>query len=118
MSVLSLSHYNLRVPRELLDTLRAFYVEVIGLKVGHRPPFVTFGYWLYAGDQAVLHLSEASRRETPALDAPTNFDHAAFNCAGRREFETRLAQLGIKYDVAHVPHTYQIQLFLKDPSGK
>jgi len=117
MSVLSFSHYNLSVPRKLLDTLRAFYVEVVGLKDGHCPPFVTFGYWLYAGEQAVLHLSEASRNETPTVDAPTNFDHAAFNCLGRREYEARLAHLGVKYDVAQVPQTDQIQLFLRDPAG-
>ena len=57
MSVVSFSHYNLRAPRELLDTLRAFYVEAVGLKPGPRPPFTRFGYWLYAGEQAVLHLS-------------------------------------------------------------
>ena len=117
MKVLSLSHYNLRAPRELLDTLRAFYVDVVGLKVGFRPPFVTFGYWLYAGEQAVLHLGETLRDEAPADDAPTSFDHAAFNCTGRREFETRLAHLGIKYEVAHVPQTNQVQLFFKDPGG-
>ncbi|HMI38262.1 MAG TPA: hypothetical protein VK505_11620 [Steroidobacteraceae bacterium] len=117
MKVLGFSHYNLRAPRELLDTLRAFYVDVVGLKCGHRPPFSTFGYWLYAGEQAVLHLSEASGGASPAAGAPTNFDHAAFNCMGRREFETRLAQLSVKYHVAHVPQTKQIQLFLKDPAG-
>jgi catechol-2,3-dioxygenase len=117
MTVLSFSHYNLRAPRELLDTLRAFYVEVVGLEVGHRPPFVTFGYWLYAGEQAVLHLSEASRDDTPDVEAPSSFDHAAFNCIGRREFETRLARLGVRYDVAQVPQTNQVQLFFKDPAG-
>jgi catechol-2,3-dioxygenase len=117
MKVLSLSHYNLRAPRELLETLRAFYVEVVGLEVGHRPPFVTFGYWLYAGEQAVLHLGEARRDEATAGEAPTSFDHAAFNCIGRREFETRLTHLGIRYEVAHVPQTDQVQLFFKDPAG-
>jgi len=117
LKVLSLNHYNLRAPRELLDRLRAFYVEVVGLEVGYRPPFMTYGYWLYAGDEAVLHLSEGSGGATSAVDAPTNFDHAAFNCSGRREFETKLARVSIKYDVACVPQTRQIQLFLKDPAG-
>ncbi len=117
MNVLSLSHYNLRAPRALLDALRVFYVEVVGLEVGHRPPFTTFGYWLYAGQQAVLHLGEAPRDEAPAAEAPSGFDHAAFNCTGRREFETRLAQLGVRYVVAHVPHSEQVQLFFKDPAG-
>jgi catechol-2,3-dioxygenase len=117
MSVVSFSHYNLRAPRELLDTLRAFYVEAVGLKPGPRPPFTSFGYWLYAGEQAVLHLSEAARDETRAPEARSSFDHAAFNCVGQREFEARLAQLGIKYEVAHVPRTGQVQVFFDDPAG-
>jgi len=117
MRVLGLSHYNLRAPRDLLDKLRAFYVEVVGLEVGHRPPFQTFGYWLYAGEQAVLHLGEAPRDEGPADEGSRSFDHAAFSCTGRSECETRLAQFGIKYEVAHVPHTDQVQLFFTDPAG-
>lgn len=117
MNVCGLGHYNLRAPRELLDTLRAFYVEVLGLEVGYRPPFVTFGYWLYAGDQAVLHLGEASQDEMPVADAPRSFDHGAFNCIGRREFETKLEHLGIKYKVARVPQTDLVQLVFKDPAG-
>lgn len=57
MSVIGLDHYNLRAPRPLLDTLRDFYIDVVGLRLGARPPFRSHGYWLYAGAQAVLHLS-------------------------------------------------------------
>jgi catechol 2,3-dioxygenase-like lactoylglutathione lyase family enzyme len=51
VQILSFSHYNLRAPRELLDELRLFYTEVVGLEQGLRPPFPRFGYWLYAGAQ-------------------------------------------------------------------
>ncbi len=117
MSILSFSHYNLRAPRELLDTLCSFYVEVVGLRVGERPPFMSFGYWLYAGEQDVLHLTEARDDEVRSIEAATTFDHAAFNCAGRGEYESTLAQRGIKYEIAHVPQTGQFQLFFKDPAG-
>jgi len=117
MRVVSFSHYNLRAPRELLDRLRAFYTEVVGLEVGVRPAFRSYGYWLYAGEQAVLHLSEAARDQTRAPDTPSSFDHAAFNCVGQGEFEARLAQLGIEYEVARVPQTGQVQLFFNDPAG-
>ncbi len=122
MTTVSFSHYNLRAPRELLDTLRTFYTEVVGLSVGDRPPFTSFGYWLYAGQQAVLHLSEATHGEVRAIDyatidSTTIFDHAAFNCTGRRDFERKLAQLGVPYEVADVPQTGQVQLFFKDPAG-
>jgi catechol-2,3-dioxygenase len=117
MKVLSLNHYNLRASRETLEVLRDFYTEVVGLKVGERPPFTSFGYWLYAGDQAVLHLGEARGEEQRPRAAPTTFDHAAFNCSGRREFERQLTRRGIKYDIDHVPQTGQVQLFFNDPAG-
>lgn len=117
MQVLGFSHYNLRAPRELLEALRGFYVEVIGLKVGARPPFKSFGYWLYAGDEAVLHLTESSANEAPSIDTPTTFNHAAFNCSNRPLFESKLARMKIAYKVAHVPQTNQVQLFLRDPAG-
>jgi hypothetical protein len=60
------SHYNLRAPHALLETLRAFYSEVVGLTPGARPAFTSFGYWLYAGDEAVLHLSEARAGSEPS----------------------------------------------------
>jgi catechol-2,3-dioxygenase len=117
MSVISFSHYNLRAPRELLDRLRTFYTEVVGLKVGVRPAFRSYGYWLYAGEHAVLHLSEAGHEVTPSDGATTSFDHAAFNCVGRKEFESRLTQQGVRFEVARVPQTDQVQLFFEDPAG-
>jgi catechol-2,3-dioxygenase len=117
MNILTFSHYNLRASRELLDTLCSFYTEVVGLKLGERPPFTSFGYWLYAGQHDVLHLTEARKGEVRSAEETTTFDHAAFNCTGRGTYESALAQQGIKYEVAHVPQTGQVQLFFKDPAG-
>ena len=65
MKTLGLDHYNLCAPRDLIERLRLFYTETIGLTVGYRPPFGSFGYWLYAGGNAVLHLSESPREVRP-----------------------------------------------------
>jgi catechol-2,3-dioxygenase len=111
------SHYNLRAPRDLLEELRAFYCDVVGLTVGERPPLRSFGYWLYAGGNAVLHLSECAPGEQRSTNVAGTFDHAAFACIGRAEVERRLAQLGIRYETAHVPGTGQVQLFFSDPAN-
>ena len=111
------SHYNLRAPRELMEQLRAFYCEVVGLRTGERPPFKRFGYWLYAGERDVLHLAESDPGEAIEIGAATTFNHAAFNCSGRREFERKLTDVGLKYSVARVPLTGQVQLFFQDPAG-
>jgi extradiol dioxygenase family protein len=117
MTAIAFSHYNLRAPRPLLEELRAFYCDVVGLSVGARPPFRSFGYWLYAGDQAVLHLSESAPREDRGTEVNTTFDHAAFTCSGLSGYERKLTQRGIKYRVAQVPETRQVQLFFHDPAG-
>ena len=117
MHISGFSHYNLRAPRELLDVLRDFYTEVVGLAEGGRPPFKSFGYWLYVGDQDVLHLTEATQGEDRPIQPRTTFDHAAFNCTGRRGFADALTKRGINYEVDEVPETGQVQLFFKDPAG-
>jgi catechol-2,3-dioxygenase len=117
MTATGLSHFNLRAPRELMERLRSFYCEVVGLSPGERPPFESFGYWLYAGEQAVLHLSETRPGESCDPGVTTTFDHAAFSCTGRADFECKLVKLGIAYATARVPGTSQVQLFIRDPAG-
>jgi glyoxylase I family protein len=117
MPALGLNHYNLRAARELMETLRAFYVEVVGLEPGPRPPFASVGHWLYAGGRPVLHLSLASPAEGRSTGARTTFDHVAFDCAGRAAYEALLAARGIAFEVARVPGTTQVQVFFDDPAG-
>ncbi len=117
MPTLGLNHYNLRASRQLIERLRTFYCDVVGLTPGERPPFGSFGYWLYAGGQPILHLSETRPGESSAAGATATFDHAAFTCSGRAEFERRLARLGIAFKTARVPGSTQVQLFISDPAG-
>ncbi|MCP4300671.1 MAG: diguanylate cyclase [Gammaproteobacteria bacterium] len=117
MSVSSLDHINLRATRELLDQLRDFYCDVVGLTLGRRPPFKEHGYWLYAGDKAVVHLSQSDGEEIRTFGSVTTFGHAAFACSGRIAYEQRLSESGVKYDVAVVPEFGITQLFFQDPAG-
>jgi catechol-2,3-dioxygenase len=117
MPVVAFNHFNLRAERTLLDRLRDFYVEVVGLRVGDRPPFAFHGYWLYLGDQAVVHLVEDATAPAPG-DAPTGtFDHVAFTCQDLPAFERHLRSRGVSYRRAVVPGRDQVQLFVKDPAG-
>lgn len=117
MAVMGLNHYNLRAPRSLMEELCKFYCEVIGLEQGYRPPFNSFGYWLYAGDKPILHLSEARSGETRSVTAPSTFDHAAFACTGFAATLEKLQHAGIVYTVDLVPNSSQKQIFLNDPAG-
>lgn len=117
MSVIGLDHYNLRADRATLDTLRDFYVNVVGLAPGYRPPFQSSGYWLYAGAQAILHLSEARPGEVRPAHVVNTFDHVAFACANADDMERRLADAQVRYARRYVPITRQLQIFCTDPAG-
>jgi len=117
MAVLGFAHMNLRASRALLDELRDFYVNVVGLAPGPRPPFRSFGYWLYAGGHDVLHLSEASPGEIRNTGRGLTYDHLALACDQLVATEARLRSLGISYRRAEVPMTGQSQLFFDDPAG-
>lgn len=117
MKVTGINHYNLRAQRETLEALRAFYCDVVGLSVGARPAFRSFGYWLYAGAQAVLHLSEARADEERPVAVSSTFDHVSFSCTDVAGYEARLRAADIAYRTATVPGTGQRQLFFHDPAG-
>jgi len=116
MTTTGLSHFNLHAKRELLDALKDFYCEVVGLRVGPRPPFPDFGYWLYAGSNPIVHLYQAGPDEERITHVATTFDHIAFDCTNRSEVEAMLLRRGIQYRTALVPNSSQVQFFLKDPA--
>jgi catechol-2,3-dioxygenase len=118
MPTRGLNHINFHAARDLLDALRDFYRDVVGLEVGPRPNFPRFGYWLYAGGQPVVHLYEAAPDEVRKADVLATFDHVAFSCEDSGAFEAQLRRRGVAYSKALVPGGDQVvQLFLTDPAG-
>jgi catechol 2,3-dioxygenase-like lactoylglutathione lyase family enzyme len=118
MPTVGLNHINLSGPRDLLNALKDFYCDIIGLEVGARPDFERFGYWLYAGGHPVVHLYESAPNEARKTDILTAFDHVAFTCEDSDEFEALLRRRHIEYSKAVVPGSDQVQqLFLRDPAG-
>lgn len=117
MPVTGFNHYNLRADRPTLDALRDFYVDIVGLREGFRPPFKRFGYWLYAGTQAVLHLTEARPDESRPPNVVNTFDHVAFSCADADAMALHLTEANVAFRREHVPLTGQVQIFFRDPAG-
>ena len=118
MTVRGIGHANLRAPAAMVEQLRRFYVEVVGLTEGPRPQFRSGsqGHWLYAGDTDVLHLSIA-RAEAPLPDSNGVFNHLAFACDDLAATRARLDAARIPYEVDVVDQLGQVQLFLTDPAG-
>jgi len=92
-----------------------FYVGLLGLTVGHRPPLGFAGAWLYAGGtQAVLHLY--FDRPLPAQRAGV-IDHMAFTAQDLRAVKARFDASGTKYDLRQQVGAGTWQLFCFDPNG-
>jgi len=117
MRVKNLDHFNIRASKPLVEELREFYCVLIGLSEGFRPPFEEPGYWLYAGEHAILHLSVAGADENQLPQIESTLNHVALDCSGKSDFEKRLSENAIPYENASVPGTTVEQIFLKDPAG-
>jgi catechol 2,3-dioxygenase-like lactoylglutathione lyase family enzyme len=117
LSVLAFDHYNLSAHRADLERLRAFYVDVVGLHDGARPPIERFGYWLYAGGSPVLHLIEARPGEQRDADVSGTFNHVAFRCSGYDGALAALRAQGVAVRVVEDPVLRSRQLFFRDPLG-
>ena len=117
MAILGFNHYNLRAERSVMEALKVFYRDVVGLQIGERPQLTSFGYWLYAGQKDVLHLSEAKPEEKRRENVATTFDHVAFTATDYQGTLLRLEKLGIKFRTREISDAGQKQIFFSDPAG-
>ena len=115
MKILFLDHFNIMAPKGQLAAVKKFYIEILGFEEGYRPKFNSPGQWLYAGDQAILHLSEDGDRITPKGE--DFLDHIAMRCVGVNEFVRKLNDRSITYRSAIIPDIDLTQIFFKDPAG-
>lgn len=106
-------HVNIRTSN--LDAMRDFLCRVAEIEMGERPNFSFPGYWLYAGDKAVIHL--ISHSGDPADLGAGSVDHIAF---GTFDFDTKKAALeadGLAFRVSEVPGRPLRQIFVEGPDG-
>jgi catechol 2,3-dioxygenase-like lactoylglutathione lyase family enzyme len=113
MHILGLDHVNISGPHDLIERCRDFYAGVLGLTEGHRPPFSSKGFWLYAGGRPVVHLTESPT----ASGTSGALDHFAFKCEGIDGMVKRLQSHAVPFRRTTVPATNQVQLFVEDPAG-
>ena len=97
MSVLAFNHLNIRAPRPLLEAVKQFYLEVIGLTEGFRPDVPIHGYWLYLEDLPVLHLMEWLDIAKAPKYEKGYLDHVAFSCDDLENFIIKLKNLEVPY---------------------
>ena len=112
MAITEMNHFT--VLTDDLDRTRAFYVGLLGLREGPRPPLGFPGAWLYTGDRPVLHV--IAGRELPK-ERRGVLDHMAFSARGLTDITERLDAAGIAYDLRRQAESRMWQLFTFDPNG-
>ncbi|WP_434107281.1 VOC family protein [Paraburkholderia caffeinilytica] len=101
-----------------LDAARRFFVDIVGLMDGARPPFSIDGYWLYANGRPVIHLIDATMPAAAGRATP-RIDHIAFRLESADEWQALLQRLqaaDMPYQLADVPQMgpqpAELQLFV------
>jgi catechol 2,3-dioxygenase-like lactoylglutathione lyase family enzyme len=112
---MNLHHINIKAPALLMEAEKRFFCEVLGLHEGHRPDFASQGYWLYSGEQAIVHLSLSEQHFSNERQG--YFDHVAFQTHELQELLQGLEIAGIEHSSNHVSELGMTQIFLKSPSA-
>ncbi len=112
MAIEGMNHFT--VLSSDLEKSKNFYVEVLGLTEGYRPPFAFSGAWLYAGTQAILHIMAGKPMPSNAAGV---IDHMAFTANNLQATVDCLKKHGIQYDLHRLKGLEIWQLFCHDPDG-
>ena len=114
MTLERLDHFNVATarPEETLN----FYCNALGLvnRPDLRPDFPVPGAWLFAGDNAVVHVVYVDE-EPGEPSGPV--DHVAFAGSDQDEICAQLDELGIEYSTLDHPSGAFSQVFVHDPNG-
>lgn len=107
-----LDHVNIRTAN--LDKMVEWYIDILGMASGKRPPFPFPGAWMYSGEKASVHLIGAD--ETPEHET-LQIEHFAFSATGLSGFLEKLEQRGVEYELGRVPEFEILQVNIFDYDG-
>jgi len=107
----------------------AWWVENLGFRSGDHPDFGFPVFWLYIGDQDVVHIGKRnhSDHQNEYLSAPDagvtervgggtgSIDHVCFNCEGIDEFIERFDRNGVSFSERQAHSQAFHQLFFWEP---
>jgi catechol 2,3-dioxygenase-like lactoylglutathione lyase family enzyme len=111
MKITGMNHFN--VLTDDVDATRKFYVGILGLTEGDRPPFKFDGLWLYAGGRPILHVSAG---RLPKERAGV-IDHIAFSTTDLKGTVARLQEHGVEHTLNRQVGSGIWQIFCHDPMG-
>lgn len=126
MPLSHIEHFLVQV--EDMEKSKDWYVNVLGMKVGPHPDFKFPVYWLYVGDEPVVHMTaggknvSANRKQYLGQQSEDTHgsgvvDHIAFRATGLQDMIAHLQSLEIEFNQRQVDDQGLYQLFLFDPNG-
>ena len=121
MPITEINHINLRAERDMMDILRDFYCDIVGLKIGPRTATTSYGFWLYIGNNDVVHIAEykaveGSKKQVPEINVNGTYDHVSFTCTDMPAMEAHLTTHTITYTTRTLLNGVK-QINFKDPAG-
>lgn len=115
MQISKLDHVNIRTTQ--LNTMINWYSKILGMHSGDRPSFPFEGAWMYAGNQATVHLVGISNDDAVGSDVELKLEHFAFSAQGLLEFEEKLRRLEIPFRRSEIIEVNLVQINVWDPDG-
>ena len=115
------------------DTTRDWFCDKLGFRNNHHPELGFPVYWLYIGEQKVIHIGEARHSEpqdiclkTPSDQQGADYaaagragsgriDHLCLNCEGIEDFIERLTANGVEFSECKAHKSNLYQLFMREP---
>lgn len=113
MQIKLLEHVNIQTTQ--LEMMERWYIEILELEKGYRPPFEINGTWLYGAGYPMIHLVEVD--EAPERSDNPELEHFAMRAIGLDSLLERLKVKGIPYFTIRVPESRLFQVNFSDPEG-
>jgi catechol 2,3-dioxygenase-like lactoylglutathione lyase family enzyme len=108
-----LDHVTLRTSD--LGGTKTFLERLLDLKPGYRPAFPFAGYWLYHGDDPVVHLIPGGG--TPVGRSSEYIDHVGFRIEDYDKTRQRLDLETVPYSTMDLAELHERRLFVHTPGG-
>ena len=98
MSVQGMNHFT--VLSDDLEVTKKFYCDLLGFEVGPRPNFQFPGWWLYVGDQPILHVIHRDKLHDHRAGV---LDHMAFTATDLPGTVAKLDKAKVKWELRRLP---------------
>lgn len=112
MQLKRLDHVNIRTAN--LAAMIHWYVDVLGLSTGPRPPFPFGGAWLYCDGYPIVHLVEV---QTTQKAIEPRLEHFAVSGEGMADFLAHLRSRKVAYQCSVAPGFGIQQVNIWDPDA-